>query len=83
MLEVQARAVAGLQRLHTEHHAGLIAIVSHGDVIRAALNYYLGTPLDLFRRLEVSPASASVLALQDWGPHVLLVNHLGNLPEMP
>lgn len=83
MLEVQARAVTSLQRLHAEHPGSLIAIVSHGDVIRAMLNYYLGAPLDLFRRLEISPASVSVLDLQDWGPHVLLVNHLGDLPELP
>lgn len=83
MLEVQARAVVGLQRLHAEYPNSLIAIVSHGDVIRAALNYYLGASLDLFRRLEVSPASVSILELQDWGPHVLLVNHLGDLPQLP
>lgn len=83
MLEVQARAVTGLQRLHAEHPDSLIAIVSHGDVIRAALNYYLGAALDLFRRLEVSPASVSLLELQDWGPRVLLVNHLGDLPQFP
>jgi probable phosphoglycerate mutase len=82
MLEVQARAVAGLQRLHAEHPGALVAIVSHGDVIRSALNYYLGAPLDLFRRLEISPASVSLLELQDWGPRVLLVNHLGDLPEI-
>jgi probable phosphoglycerate mutase len=83
MLEVQARAVAGLQRLHAGHPNSLIVIVSHGDVIRAALNYYLGAPLDLFRRLEISPASVSLLELQDWGPRVLLVNHLGDLPQIP
>ncbi|HEX8598578.1 MAG TPA: histidine phosphatase family protein [Chloroflexia bacterium] len=83
MLEVQTRAVVGLQRLHTEYPNSLIAIVSHGDVIRAALNYYLGASLDLFRRLEVSPASVSILELQDWGPHILLVNHLGDLPQLP
>lgn len=83
MLEVQARAVVGLQRLHAEYPNSLIAVVSHGDVIRAALNYYLGAPLDLFRRLEISPASVSILELQDWGPHVLLVNHLGDLSQVP
>jgi probable phosphoglycerate mutase len=83
MLEVQTRAVVGLQRLHAEYPKSLIAIVSHGDVIRAALNYYLGAPLDLFRRLEVSPASVSILELQDWGPHILLVNHQDDLPQVP
>jgi probable phosphoglycerate mutase len=74
MLEVQARAVAFLQRLAGERPAAAVALVTHSDVIKAVLAYYLGVPLDLAQRLEVSPASVSVLALEEWGPRVLCVN---------
>ena len=74
MLEVQARAVAFLQRLRGEHPSDAVALVTHSDVIKAVLAYYLGVPLDLAQRLEISPASVSVLALEEWGPRVLCVN---------
>jgi probable phosphomutase (TIGR03848 family) len=74
ILEVQARSVAFLQRLRCEQPGAAVALVSHADVIKAVLTYYLGVPLDLAQRLEVSPASVSVLALEEWGPRVLCVN---------
>jgi probable phosphoglycerate mutase len=36
-------------------------------------------PLDLFQRIEISPASVSVLALHDWGARLLRLNDTGNL----
>jgi probable phosphoglycerate mutase len=74
MLEVQARAVAFIQRLCGERPEAAVALVSHSDVIKAVLAYYLGLPLDLAQRLEISPASVSVLALAEEGPRVLCVN---------
>lgn len=81
MLEAQVRAVVGLGKLHLRHGEQTVAVVSHGDVIRAVLNYYLGAPLDLFRRLEISPGSISTLALHSWGPQVLRVNDTGPGPN--
>ena len=43
--------------------SGHVAIVSHGDVIRAALMYFLGMPLDLLHRIEISPARISMVTL--------------------
>jgi probable phosphomutase (TIGR03848 family) len=82
MLDVQRRVVADLDELRCRHRAGTIAIVTHGDVIRAALVYYLGMPIDLCLRLDVLPASISVVTLSDWQPLVRLTNALGTLaPE--
>jgi len=61
MLEVQQRAVAKLLELADSHLSGSLAIVSHGDVIRAMLMYFLGMPVDFLHRLEVLPASVSVV----------------------
>jgi len=72
--EVQARAVAFLHRLGEEFPGDSVALVTHGDVIKAALAYWLGMPLDFILRLQVSPASVSAVALGEDGPSVLYVN---------
>lgn len=74
MLQVQARAVLFLQRLRDALPDQQIAIVSHGDVIRSVLLYYLGMPLDFILRLEVFPGSVSLLRLDQYGPQVLAMN---------
>lgn len=74
MQEVQTRIVSYIERLRTESPEGSIALVSHGDVIRGAVAYYLGMPLDLLLRLEISPASVTAIAIAGEGPQVLYVN---------
>ncbi len=81
MLEVQARVVSELERLREWHPTEVVALVSHGDVIKALIAHYAGIPLDLFHRVEISPASVSVIALHDWGPQILRVNDTGELFE--
>jgi probable phosphomutase (TIGR03848 family) len=82
MLEVQSRAVAALQCLCRQHPDQVVAIVSHSDVIKAVIAYYLGVPLDLFQRMEISPASVSILVVHGWGAQVLRVNDTGDLPAL-
>ena len=79
MLEAQARVVTQMQQLCLQHPDQRIALVSHADIIKGALAYYLGMPLDLFLRLEISPASVSILTLNEYGPKVLCVNDTGSL----
>jgi probable phosphoglycerate mutase len=76
MIEVQARMLRLIERLCAAHPEQMIALVSHGDVIKATLAYYLGVPLDLFQRIELSPASLSILRVEPHGPEVLLINGL-------
>ena len=63
MLAVQARAVAALCRLAAAFPEAEVAVVSHGDVIKAVLAHILRAPLDMLRRIEIGPASTSRLAL--------------------
>jgi probable phosphoglycerate mutase len=72
--EVQARVVGLMEQLRARHSEESIALVTHGDVIRAALVYYLGSPLDLMLRLEISPASVSIIEIKKHGPSILCVN---------
>jgi probable phosphoglycerate mutase len=71
MLDVQHRVVGVLERLGYTSPAGHIAIVSHLDVLRAALCHYLGMPLDHFDRLDLLPASVTILELSEWGARLL------------
>ena len=76
--EVQYRAVEGVERLTTRHR-GSIAITSHSDVIRVILANYLGMPLDLIHRIDVLPASVSIVDLYPSGPvRVPVVNHVAD-----
>ena len=74
MLAVQARTVAALERLHAVHGNAELVVVSHADVIKAALLHVLGAPLDHVGRLEIGPGSRSVVAWHDETARVLAVN---------
>ena len=81
MPEVLVRALDAVEQIGRVHPGTqLVAVVSHGDVLRSLLVYYLGMPLDLLFRLEISPASVSVVDLLEHGPEVLAVNSTGDLP---
>jgi probable phosphoglycerate mutase len=75
----QSRAVVTVERLAKAHGKATIAAVTHADVIKAVVAHYLGTPLDLFQRIGVAPASVSVIDLPtDGQPHVVAVNTNGD-----
>lgn len=57
-----------------ETPAGAIALVTHGDVIRATLCSLLGIPLDFIHRFEIHLASVSKLLLHEDGVQVQFVN---------
>jgi probable phosphoglycerate mutase len=80
--EVQARVVAELEELKAKHHDQTIAVVSHADVIKAALAHYVGLHLDLFQRLVIAPASLTVLELGDTVPRLSCMNDVSHLPEV-
>jgi len=71
MLEVQNRAVGELLRIAEQYAGSAVVVVSHSDVIRSALTYFLGMPLDLAHRLVIGLASVSLVQLSR--EHVLVV----------
>ena len=77
--DAQARALDEIQAIATRHPRGRVAVGSHGDIIRMLIAHLSGAHLDLFQRTMAEPASVSVIALGDLGPHVLLVNDTGSL----
>ena len=57
ILEMQTRAVAAIQEVAARHVGQLVVVVSHADVIKAAVAHYAGMHLDQFQRLVISRAS--------------------------
>lgn len=74
--EMQTRMVSTLQRLSAAHRGGVVVAVSHADPIKAAVAHALGTHLDLFQRIVVSPCSVTAILYGAEGPVVLTVNSI-------
>ena len=85
MSAMQARSVSAVRRLdalyEAEHGPGAVWVaVSHGDIIKSVLADALGMHLDLFQRLQVDPASVSIVRYTGTRPYVLATNtHAGDL----
>ncbi|MBO0846676.1 MAG: MSMEG_4193 family putative phosphomutase [Nocardioides sp.] len=83
--QMQARAVDAVRRrdaaVTAAHGAHAVWIaVSHGDVIKSVIADALGMHLDLFQRIQVDPASISVVRYTEARPYVLASNtHEGDL----
>lgn len=70
--DAQARVVAQVEELARDHPDGTVVAVSHADIIKAAVAWFVGMPLDTFQRLVIAPASVTVLHLPADGPPALL-----------
>ena len=74
MAAAQARALGAVARARQAVSEGEAVLVGHSDVLKAVLAQVLGTPLDLLHRIEIAPASRSVVVLWDDGARVDGVN---------
>ncbi|HNP85797.1 MAG TPA: MSMEG_4193 family putative phosphomutase [Kouleothrix sp.] len=87
--EAQMRMVATLDSLRAQHPKGIIAVVSHADIIKLAIAYYVGLHMDLFQRLEIMPCALTAIRFTKMGPRLLAYNDVGTLeylkpkPEEP
>jgi probable phosphomutase (TIGR03848 family) len=75
--EMQTRMVSTLDRLRANHAGGVVVCVSHADTIKAAVAHAMGTHIDLFQRIVISPCSITAIAYSVGGPVVLTVNSTG------
>jgi probable phosphoglycerate mutase len=74
MQVVQDRILVELETVRHRHPGGRVAVVSHADVIKAALCGVLNLSLDRYHAFEVDPASISSVVLWDGGGKVLTLN---------
>ena len=77
MLGMAQRATAAVADWSAQHPEGVVAVVSHGDVIKAILSDALGQPLDKFQRIVVGPGSLSVVRYHGDRAMVLRMNDTG------
>jgi probable phosphoglycerate mutase len=82
LAEVQLRAVRALDAIAARHPRGIVAAVTHADVIRLSLAHYSGIHVDLYQRLIVSPASVTAIALGDRVPRIVRTNDTGSLDDL-
>jgi probable phosphomutase (TIGR03848 family) len=75
--EMQVRIVSAIDRLRDAHKGGVVVCVSHADPIKAAVAHAMGTHIDLFQRIVISPCSVTAIAYSPGGPVVLTVNSTG------
>ena len=76
--EAQNRAVEAVERVAAEVGNATAVIVSHSDVIKLAVSYFLGQPLDQFQRLMISTASITDVRLGTGAtPFVVSINGTG------
>jgi len=68
--------VGAMEQLRGRYSDRSVILVSHSDVIKAALLYHLGLPIDAYARFEVEPASISTLVVGDWGSKILRLNEV-------
>lgn len=76
-MEVQSRMTQAVARLADRHRGWTIVVVSHADPIKTVVAHALGTPLDLFQRFVIAPASITVIVWRAGGPTLVTLNSLG------
>ncbi|NJO69402.1 MAG: histidine phosphatase family protein [Bacteroidetes bacterium] len=77
MDEAQRRIVNGLKKLNIRYPNKTVAIISHADLIKSAIAYFAGIHLDFMVRIEISPASVSIIEIYDETARIHLVNGTG------
>lgn len=76
MLDVQRRIVGLIETLADGSSGTRLALVSHADVIKAAVSHILGLPIDAWPRFDVAPASVTTLVMGDWGAKIVTLNEM-------
>lgn len=74
MAAVRSRVLAHIRDAASRTAGAVIAMVSHADVIRAAVAGILGLSLDRVLAFDIDPASVTRIVAGDWGERVVSLN---------
>lgn len=74
MRAVQERVMAHLREVAAKAAHAVVAMVSHADVIRAAVAGVLGLSLDRLLAFDVDPASVTRIVAGSWGERLVSLN---------
>ena len=81
-VQMQTRMSQTVDGLVATHPGKTVIAVSHADPIRALVAHAMGTHLDLFQRIVVSPCSVTAILYTSSGPVVLAVNNTADLKSL-
>ncbi|MBZ9897473.1 MULTISPECIES: histidine phosphatase family protein [unclassified Mesorhizobium] len=76
MLDVQQRIVSLMDQARERHQNQCVALISHADVIKAAICHVLGLPVGDSFRFDIDPASITTIVSGDWGAKLIRLNEL-------
>jgi broad specificity phosphatase PhoE len=82
MMDVQSRAWSGIAQILERYQSQkdtTVAVVTHGDVVRALLLLVLGMSIDHIHRIEAAPASVSEILIRRSELRVRTVNETFSL----
>ena len=80
--EAQLRIASEIEQLTSEHKSKeLFVCVGHSDMIKLAVAYFIGLPLDFFQKLMVQPASVSTLHISKASTYLINLNHMPSIPS--
>jgi probable phosphomutase (TIGR03848 family) len=82
LTEVSGRALRAIEQIEARHQREVVAVVSHGDVIRLVLAHYAGIHMDLFHRLVADRASVSAVTVGEGVPRIVRMNDTGTLSDL-
>nr|WP_249730111.1 histidine phosphatase family protein [Chelatococcus sp. YT9] len=74
MVDVQARVLAAMELMAKGRENATLALVSHADVIKAAVMYHLGLRIDDWWRIDIAPASITRLVIDAQGARLTGLN---------
>jgi probable phosphoglycerate mutase len=74
--EAQLRICQEIEALALQHsEKELVICVTHSDLIKLAVAYFIGLPLDMFQRMQIAPASISALQIGETSSRLLTLNY--------
>lgn len=79
MCEAQQRILNCMASLYKAHQQQTIALFSHADMIKAAVLHFIGSDLNKYHSIEISPASVTIVRMYDDDAQLLLMNHTGSI----
>ena len=80
LAHVQERVVTEILKLHATHRSEGIAIFTHEDVIRLAICYFIGAPIDVYDKITIRLGSLSIITVE---PTKTILARMDELPVAP
>ena len=78
----QARAFAGIERVINARGSKVNLVLSHADTIKLIVAKSLNMKLDSFQKIQINPASFTIISFSKTDSSLLTLNNMGNLKDL-